>query len=1010
MLDRKKSGLGVRKSFFARSSALIGAAAAAAMLPGAALAQDVTDPAQAEEEEEIIVTGTRVPRPDFAYSNPVTSVTDEAIEYSGTTNLTDFLSDVPALTNSFDNNDATIGNGGLGATGLNLLNLRNLGTQRTLVLVDGRRHVASYPGSAAVDVSTIPVELVERVDVSTGGASAIYGADGVSGVVNMILIDDYEGFGLRAQGTFTEEGGAGDEFVSAIWGANSANGRANLTLAADFTREHGLRTSERFFTSQRGYSDHYDNPAELAVPGDDPNLPDLLRTFDPRIGILNAAGGVDTTWDFYPDFEGGGTPWVSGISVDSNGTFESGGSGLPIEDLLGVILPDTERFSFNGMFHHDIGNASRLFAELKYVNSSTSSYYQGTFDQILAIDVDNPLMPNDIRDALINEGLPFAFMSRFNNDLGLRGEEITRETYRAVLGVEGDLSENFDYEVSLVYGATASETANLNNRWNDRFAAAVDVVDIDPGAGVDLRCRVDVEPYVAGGGFGSASDWNYNGRPIVGLRAYPEAGSFTPGPGSGCVPLDLFGEGAPSQAAMDWIGLTTYNSSVVSQTVFQALVSGTLDSWFRLPGGSVGVAAGVEVREETSSARYDARDQTGLTFYNAIPNQDGDFNVGEIFGEVNLPLLSDQAFADYLSVDLAFRLSDYSTVGTTESWKVGLLWAPIEDITFRATLAEAVRAPNIAELFDPGGQNFVQIGDPCDIDALDNGSEFREANCAAILNGFGVDPTTFEDPNDAAVAGISAGNPGLAAETAETFTFGVIFRPRFLTGFTVAVDYYDIELTDAINTLGPQAMATECVDLPSIDNVFCDLIERSPTSGGIIGFTQRPENVAAFTTSGVDFTVAYQFRPVDWGWSDVGEFNLRLVGSHLEDLSFTNLPGAEPDQDAYEQGAPEWQTAFDILWRRGPLSVNYGFSYFSETRRYSETLMAAQPDLVVAGEEWFSERMVHDLQVRYDVNQSLALYVGGNNLTNQEPDFGQTYYPVGAEGRSFYVGLNARLN
>lgn len=1009
MLSNKR-GQGVRKSFFARTTSLIGAAAAAALLPSVALAQDETDPAD-EAEEEIVVTGTRVVRPDYAYANPVTSVSDEAIEYSGVTNLTDFLQDLPALTNSFDNNDATIGNGGLGATGLNLLNLRNLGVDRTLVLVDGRRHVASFPGSAAVDVGTIPLELIERIDVSTGGASAIYGADGVSGVVNFILRDDFEGFAVRSQGTWTEEGGAGDEFVSAVWGANSAGGRANLTLAAEYTHQDGLRANDRFYTSQAGYSDLYDNPAELAVAGDDPNIPDLVRTFDPRIGVLNAAGGYDVDWDFYPDFEGGGTPWISGTSIDGNGTFEQGGSGLPIEDLLGVILPETTRYSLNGLFNYDLGNA-RLFAELKYVNAVTSSYYQGTFDQYFAVDIDNPFMPADIATALANEGNPFAFAHRFNNDLGLRGEEITRETYRAVLGIEGDLSDNFEYEVSAVYGATLSDTQNLNNRWNDRFAAAIDVVDVDPGVGEDLRCRVDVGPYTQfAGGLGSASDWNYNGRfNYVGLDNYATPGSFTPGPGSGCVPLNIFGDGAPSQAAIDWITLSTSNQSQVTQTVLQAVMSGTLDSWFRLPGGSIGVAGGLEWREETSAAQYDERDQSGLTFYNAIPNDSGDFDVGEAFFEVSLPLLENQPFFDSLALDAAIRFSQYSTVGDTESWKVGLVWGPIEDITFRSTIASAVRAPNIGELFDPGGQTFAQIGDPCDIDNLDNGSATREANCATILNGLGVDPTTFQDPNNAGVEGILTGNEDLLQETAETFTLGVILRPRFLANFIVSADYYDIELTDAINTLTPQNIANQCVDSPDTANIFCDLLDRNPVTGALTSFVQRPENVAAFTTSGIDFTVSYQFDTADLGIGDLGTFGIRLVGSHLEDLTFVNLPGAAPDQDAYEQAAPEWQTVLDILWRRGPLSVNYGMSYFSETRRVSETAMAADPDIVASDAVWFSERLTHDLQVRYELNDAFTLYAGGINLGGQEPDWGQTYYPVGAEGRTFYVGLNARLN
>ena len=1000
MLGQKR-GQGVRKSFFSRTTSLIGAAAAAALLPTAALAHDEPDPA--EDEEEIVVTGTRVVRPDYAYSNPVTSVGGEAIEYSGVVNATEFLQSLPALTNSFDSNDAAGANAFIGGTGLNLLNLRNLGVDRTLVLVDGRRHVASLPGSAAVDTATIPLELIERVDITTGGASAIYGADGVSGVVNFVLRDDYEGFGVRAQEGWTDAGGAGDRLVSVIWGANSDGGRANLTLAAEYTNEARLEMADRDFTNAAGWTDFFENPDELAVLGDDPNIPDFVPMNDIRIGILSVGGGFDTTFDGYPDFDGTGAPWISGVSVDSNGTFERGGSGVPVQNIFGDILPEVDRYAFNVLFHYDFSNRMRLFTELKYVNAQSFSLGQGTFDQLLAVDLDNPFMPAAIAADAAANFLPFALFNRINNDIGQRGEDVLRETYRAVIGLEGDLSENFEYEVSLVHGATASEIVNHGNRWNDRFAAAIDVVDVDAGPGEDLRCRIDVFGYVPGGGFAGASDWNYTDPFGLGI-AMPTPGSFTPGPNSGCVPLNIFGEGSPSQEAIDWITAKTQNSSLIQQTVFQAVVNGTLDSWLTLPGGSIGVAAGVEARHESSEGDFDARDQTGLTFFNAIPDDSGDFDVGEAFAEISLPIFEDRPFFDSLALDAAVRVSEYSTIGQTISWKTGLVWGPIPDITFRATLAEAVRAPNIGELFDPGGQTFANIGDPCDIDNLDLGTALRQANCTTILNNLGIDPTTFQDPNNSGVEGVLTGNEELQEETAETFTIGLIVRPRFLEGFVFSADYYDIELTNAINTLAPQAIVNQCVDA-AIPNQFCDLVSRNPVTGALNFFTQRPENVASFTTQGVDFSAAYQR---DLG--ALGELAARLVGSHLEDLTFVNLPGAAPDPDHYEQGAPEWQVVFDLTWSRGPLLVNYGINYYSETRRFNAVTEAAEPDTVASQYFWFNERLTHDVQVRYEFSDAFTLYGGVNNLNDQQPDYGQTYYPVGAEGRTFYVGLNASLN
>lgn len=1013
MLGKSKRGLGVRKSVFARTSALIGAAAAAALLPSAALAQEQQDQTQTqtEGEEEIVVTGTRVVRPDYAYSNPVTSVSGEALEYSGVVNVTDFLQELPALTNSFDSNDASGANAFIGGTGLNLLNLRNLGVDRTLVLVNGRRHVASLPGSAAVDTATIPLELIERIDVSTGGASAVYGADGVSGVVNFILRDDYEGFGVRAQSGWTEEGGAEEQFISGIWGFNSDGGRANLTLAAEYAHEGRLTTNDREFTRGANWTDFFENPADIIDGDDDPDIVDFVPVNNVRIGILSPASAIFTDLDdlfalfgdpsatLLPNFEGNGTAWVPGVSIDSGGTFFQGGSGLLVPDLFTDILPDVDRYALNAMFHYDLSSTMRLFTELKYVNTQSFSLGQATFDQFLAVDLDNPFLPADAATAAGAAGLPFALVSRYNNDFGQRGEDITRETYRAVIGLNGDLAPNIQYEMSIVYGATTTDQLNVGNRWNDRFAAAIDVVDIDPGPGQDLRCRIDVMPIVEAGGFGGGTDWNRN------VLGYPAPGSFTPGPGSGCVPLDIFGEGEASQAALDWISLTTQNSSTITQTVAQAYLTGNLDSWFRLPGGSVGFAAGAEWREETSSSRFDVRDNSGLTFFNVIPNSDGSFNVGEAFAEISLPIFEDRPLFDSLALDAAVRFSDYSTVGQTMSWKVGLVWAPIRDITFRSTIAEAVRAPNIGELFDPGGQTFAFITDPCDAGNVNNGSATREANCATELNGLGIDPTTFSDPNASGVEGILTGNDTLQEETAETFTFGVILRPRFIENLVLSADYYDIDLSDAINTPTGQEIIDQCYDAPDLNNRFCDLLTRRSTDGGIDFFVQRPENVAAFTTRGIDFSAAYT---IDTG--QMGRLGFRLVGNHLEELTFVNLAGADPDIDRYEQGAPEWQANFDVLWEIGAFKLNYGVNYFSETQRFNLATRQGDPD--IAAPEWldFSARFTQDIQVRYDFTGAFTFYGGVNNLTAQEPDYGQTYYPVGAEGRTFYVGLNARLN
>jgi iron complex outermembrane receptor protein len=273
------------------------------------------------------------------------------------------------------------------------------------------------------------------------------------------------------------------------------------------------------------------------------------------------------------------------------------------------------------------------------------------------------------------------------------------------------------------------------------------------------------------------------------------------------------------------------------------------------------------------------------------------------------------------------------------------------------------------------------------------------------LSSLGVDPTTFTDPNSATVAGESRGNPTLEEEIAETTTVGIVLRPRFAPSLSIAVDWYDIELTNAISVASAEESAQICVDSPTLDNEFCELITREPGTAAIVNFVQRPLNVANFTTEGYDFTVNYRVDPVALGAKgNWGDFNLRLIGNKLEDLTFINLPGSEPDPELGEEDAPEWQMNFDLTWQLGSLLVNYGFNYFDETYRYTFQERRANPDIVADEYRKYDARFTHDIQARYRLQNGLAVYGGVNNLTDQEPDIGQTFYPVSALGRYWYLG------
>ncbi|MET0545735.1 MAG: TonB-dependent receptor, partial [Caulobacterales bacterium] len=448
-----------------------------------------------------------------------------------------------------------------------------------------------------------------------------------------------------------------------------------------------------------------------------------------------------------------------------------------------------------------------------------------------------------------------------------------------------------------------------------------------------------------------------------------------------------------------------------------AYLSGNLDRFFQLPGGSLGWSAGFEYREEDSNNGQSFADLNGLGFGGAsILATAGSYDVAEFFGEARAPLLADLPLVKDVTLDGAIRRSEYSTIGGTTTWKVGGQYAPIADISFRSTYAEAVRAPNVGELFDPGGQTFLFIEDPCSQPNLNLGTSFRAANCAAILSSLGVDPTTYVDPNIGSVRGLQTGNADLEEEKAKTFTVGAVLQPSFVKGLTLSFDYYDIKLGNAINTLDPQDIANQCVDLPTIVNQFCDALTRAPGTdlqapGGIVDYLIQPVNVASFRTKGVDFTVNYVLDPANFGaTSDWGVFNVHLVGNHLHELSYVNLVGADPDPQKGELNKPEWQGNLDVTWVKGPVTINYGLNYFSATQRYTLQEIAGEPDIADGQYLKYSEKFSHDIQARWNVDDHYEIYAGVDNFTDQRPDIGESFYPVSAVGRFFYIGATATFD
>lgn len=958
---------------------------------------------EADAGETVVITGSRIVRPEFATPNPIQAFDAETIEQSGETNITQFLVDSPALLGSSTSSDNAGSSAGAASTiGGNYLDLRNLGTNRTLVLVDGRRHVAGRPDSAAVDINSIPLDLIQRVDVLTGGASAVYGADGVSGVVNFIMKRDFEGLRLRGQAGISERGDAGNRYIGVTAGKNFADGRGNVTLAYEYAKDDRFSQLQRLGHGRSG--PRYRFVANQDDPFDDSQTtPDYLPLTGLRWADTSPGGAFDLDGDFSPDFTGEGKVYDPGNYV-SNEPFTIGGDSTLQEIYFGDTNPENERHVANLLASFEVSPALRLFAQGKYARSKASTLSQPVYDLYVQIYGDNYYLNERFGSAVTGDAM---LLGRDHFDFGVRRAKADRETIRSVIGADGKLGGNFSYEFSYTYGQTKVE-ARSQSRVRDRYYAAIDAVS-DGNGGVTCRINLPGETFIKN--YGLIATQHYGTfNPVTG-NYEGAAQSFSPGE---CVPLNIFGSGAPSQAALDFVMVDDLERVSIRQHVVSGSVRGDTGSFFNLPGGPVAFAVGGEYRHE--STRFDPSELTEagllLDSSQAFPDS-GKFDVKEVFGEIDVPILRDVPFANVLSIGGAVRFSDYSTIGNTTTWSVNAVYSPVRDITFRGTLGQAVRAPNLNELFGAPSGTYQFIPDPCGIDRIgDRPNTAREANCNAILGALGIDPTTFDpagdqiSPDNTSLLGRSGGNRDLQEESARTWTAGVVLRPRFIPGLQLAVDWYDIRIREAINRPTAQQLAELCVDQPTIDNVYCANLSRDPVTGYISDYLVQPANVASFDTEGLDVVLNYRVTP-----GSFGTFNLRVAGNYLHKLEFIPTPGAEVDNDLqeFEARAPRYSGTADLTWTYDNFSLNYGVNYFSKTLRFTREEVTADPDITSAEYMYIKPRWEHEVQLSMNVNDQFTFYAGANNLFDSKPDVGLSNYPVTSVGRYLYAGFKAKI-
>lgn len=982
----------------ALSSAIFASLLAAS---GAATAQESTAGA-ATDLDRISVTGTRIAREGFVTPSPVTGVTAEEIRATGAVNIGELMTKLPQLTPSY-----TLGNSTrfIGTAGLGLMDLRNMGSSRTLVLVNGRRHVGASPGSTAVDVNTIPVEWIERVEVITGGASAVYGADAVAGVVNFIMKKSFEGFELRGQRGTASEGGFGRSFISFSGGSDFANGRGNAAIALERSEQ------DRFSRGSRSIGRQF--RVSVPNPDFDPSRP---RSESNPETITSGPGGNHSisyggTFDVGDFVAGDPTTWGNRYIFNPDGTFRqnrydgvvpSNSSCVDCDfadlNFVADLEPAFDRTSVNAIVNFDLNDNHRLFFEGKYTKTESNFFGQPAFDSPFRIRRDNAFVSPELGALMDANGLSELQVHRFNVDAGRRGEIVDRDTRRAVLGLEGYFSNDWTYEISANYGETNIDRVNLNNRINARWHAGMDAV-VD--ASGNIRCRVDVDPDAI--------------NPNTGTPYHEIART-------GCVPFSIFGDGAVSPDAADWFNATSPNESKLTQVVYSASVAN--NALFALPAGNVGFAGGIEHRTEKSQENTDPLSAQGLTFLNAISSRGGKYDVSEVFLETTIPLLADLPGIERLSLDLAGRYSDYSTIGSAKTWNIGLDWQMLSSLRLRGTMAQAVRAPGIGELFNPQSQNFATVNDPCsELPTNTNRPStaadpaLRRANCAAL----GI-PEGWVDTYSGNRPGVSGGNPDLSPETADSVSFGFVWQPEFIRGLGVSVDYWRITLHDAIGAVSAQTNATRCVDAPGgIDNIFCDMISRAPAAGytdangrnfpaySVYEWLALNENLAKSRRVGVDFEVDYRFGLLG------GDAVTRLVGTRLiqrREWAFQDFPDEYREWVRYFSD-PRYRANLETAYSRGDWKASWTMNYVHSNLRVAPDSYQSNPGS--ASPIRNGTFVYHNAQIGYTYPDSgINVYLGANNVFDKDPPLnyfganeGHALYD--SVGRFIYLGATYRF-
>jgi iron complex outermembrane recepter protein len=875
------------------SSVFAGAMFATAALPAIAQTEDepVATTAPAAEEpavkEKITVTGSRLALQDFQSISPVTSVTSEAIELNATLTVETLLNELPQV---IPGNTVTSNNAG--GEDFATIDLRGLGPQRTLVLIDGER----VPGSSTtgvVDLNSIPAGLIDRIEVVTGGASAVYGSDALAGVVNFILKDDYEGAQVTVGGGGGFDGNAQYETADFLFGGNFDNGRGNLVTYASYFNRDGVKQSQYDYSRVSG----------SVVYGYTPGVGYADRAFlvDSTQDYLNARAAI-TALGFAPrTFSGGsGTPPWGSISSNAANPFQN----LSTNPFTAAQFaaadtdcnPSTPGVVVNGggLSFNDQGQLTPFFGGNSAtgtcgtpIRANGSSRYSFAPDNFIYLPAERWGIQTfgnyDVTDTIRMKTSLSYVRSQANVQLAATpttGISVNPNTAPSIVGADGIIGTADDPHRDLSAALLSRPSMADANLLNDNFTYAWRSNAVGPRAGEfvnsQLLGRVTFEGEItdnwdwnlsAGWGQGRFSQGLENNVNLVALNqglggcANIPAASRLPN----CVNVDIFGPNALTPAAASFIRTNISANQVIEQTSLSGYVRGDL---FDLPAGGIATVVGFEYRDDdVAFAADDAQRRGEISGFNAVQDINGALDVYEAYAEVAVPLLADMPLAQELSLEAGYRVSDYSTIGSVDSYKYGLRYAPVDWLNVRAVFNKAVRAPSAIESFQNGDQGFPAYTDPCRA-TVAAGNPTLTAFCTTNGNiGGGFVPVsvapTFAATNTQ-VQAFAFGNPNLDAETGETFTAGIVFEPDFLPvgDFKMTADYYEIEITDAIVGRGAQTILTSCYGGlgGTPQSAFdCQQIVRDPATGQVLSVNTTLTNTASpIETSGWDIQLDYE--------------------------------------------------------------------------------------------------------------------------------------------------------